>query len=362
MILDLVETKQNILKEYKEILEERDQIYIFGAKQLGEKLLPQLQEMNYRIKGFIDNNKKIQNTRFHGLNIFSLDDLMSQREKITVIVASINYIGEILQQLKDAGFTKIIPYHILTVYNEEFDSEQPFNGLYQDVYQNKHEYDNLINLFEDDESKFVFNKIMHFRATYDISVYKEINNKLSKEYFEGFIPYTNQPFVDGGGFDGDTAKDFLDYAKNNYSKIYFFEPDEKSFNTAKTDLSKIKNIEFHQKGLSDSYQVMKFDSRGDFGSLFTEEGDIEIECVSLDDIVKEDTAFIKLDIEGYELKALKGAKRLIKNGSILAVCVYHKAFDMWQIPKFILEINPNYKFYLRHYTDTIFETVLYGIV
>ena len=93
--------------------------------------------------------------------------------------------------------------------------------------------------------------------------------------------------------------------------------------------------------------------------MISDSGDTEIDCVALDDIVKENTALIKMDIEGAELDTISGAKHLIENGSPLAISVYHKPSDIWMIPELILSINP--RFYLRHYSNCIYESVLYGV-
>lgn len=69
-----------------------------------------------------------------------------------------------------------------------------------------------------------------------------------------------------------------------------------------------------------------------------------------------------MDIEGAELKALEGAENLIRNAHPkLAICVYHKNEDIDQIPRLLLEYYPEYRFYLRHYSVTKAETVLYAI-
>jgi hypothetical protein len=69
-----------------------------------------------------------------------------------------------------------------------------------------------------------------------------------------------------------------------------------------------------------------------------------------------------MDIEGAELNALKGAEQIIKRYKPkLAICIYHKPEDIWTIPNLLLEFVPDYQFYIRHYSLTCFETVLYAL-
>ena len=69
-----------------------------------------------------------------------------------------------------------------------------------------------------------------------------------------------------------------------------------------------------------------------------------------------------MDIEGSELKAIIGAREIIKKfHPTLAISVYHKPEDIVEIPQLIMDINPNYKFSLRHYSIGDFDTVLYAI-
>lgn len=69
-----------------------------------------------------------------------------------------------------------------------------------------------------------------------------------------------------------------------------------------------------------------------------------------------------MDIEGLEYKALIGSSNIIKNYKPkLAIAVYHHAEDFRRIPEFLLKINPDYKVYLRHYTQGWSETIMYFI-
>ncbi len=90
---------------------------------------------------------------------------------------------------------------------------------------------------------------------------------------------------------------------------------------------------------------------------------VELSCVSLDStLLGSDVNFIKMDIEGSEIEALQGAKYLIKkNKPVLAICLYHKPDDLWEIPILINRIYNGYDMYLRVHGDMCLETVLYCI-
>jgi len=72
--------------------------------------------------------------------------------------------------------------------------------------------------------------------------------------------------------------------------------------------------------------------------------------------------YIKMDVEGHELKVLKGAAETIQTYKPrLALSVYHRGDDLVELPKFLLALNPNYRFYLRHCAPIWADTVLYAI-
>jgi hypothetical protein len=85
---------------------------------------------------------------------------------------------------------------------------------------------------------------------------------------------------------------------------------------------------------------------------------------TIDELLKGGPAtFIKMDIEGAELVALKGAKQTIKKYKPkLAVCVYHKPLDIVEIPLYLKKLVPEYKLFLRHYSDFGFDTIRYAVV
>lgn len=94
--------------------------------------------------------------------------------------------------------------------------------------------------------------------------------------------------------------------------------------------------------------------------------DSVIPTVTLDSFVRErglqKIDFIKMDIEGAELAALKGCMETIKRFKPkLAISLYHKWEDYVVIPAYLQKICPEYTFYLGHHTIHASETVLYAI-
>lgn len=72
--------------------------------------------------------------------------------------------------------------------------------------------------------------------------------------------------------------------------------------------------------------------------------------------------YIKMDIEGAETEAIIGAERTIRNYKPkLAICLYHKAEDIFMIPLLIHKINSSYRMYIRHYSDCKTDTLLYAV-
>ena len=69
-----------------------------------------------------------------------------------------------------------------------------------------------------------------------------------------------------------------------------------------------------------------------------------------------------MDIEGSEMEALKGAAAVIRQSHPkLAISVYHKPEVIVVIPNYLLKLYQDYKFYIRHYSLSWFDTVLYAI-
>jgi FkbM family methyltransferase len=229
------------------------------------------------------------------------------------------------------------------------------------IKQNEILWYGLYNSLCDKESRRTLIDIMRYRMTADPYFMKDYSVRIENQYFEKFMNYNSEVFIDAGGYDGDTTIEFC-RRYPDYKRIHFFEPSLKNISKAKENLVGLRGIHYHNIGLSDKDEEIGFDPTAGSASKIVSTSSNKIAVNTLDEVIKEKVSFIKMDLEGWEMKALKGASNHIKiDKPKLAIAVYHSSHDLLRIPEFILSLNPNYNIYLRHYTEGWSETIMYFI-
>lgn len=226
-------------------------------------------------------------------------------------------------------------------------------------------YDRVYSMLCDERSKEVFTRLMQFRLIPDLIYIKEAYDGTYAQYFDHTIVSCGQDevFVDCGGFIGDTTEEYIrEYGK--YKKIYVYEPSSDNIGACVNNLNKYQNVIVKNCGVGEKNSWLSMDTSQSSSSFVNADHKHErVEIISLDEDIDEPVTYIKMDVEGFEIPAILGAKNHIrKEHPKLAVCTYHIISDLWEIPLLIHAIYPAYRFYLRHYMeDQNWETVLYAI-
>jgi hypothetical protein len=124
-----------------------------------------------------------------------------------------------------------------------------------------------------------------------------------------------------------------------------------------------EKIEIVNAAVGSHRRTVRFDAAGATRASVKEAGAIQVNCVTLDkELAGEASSFLKYDVEGTELDALIGAQD-IKGclRPIVAVSVYHRPEDLWQIPLYLQSLNPGYHFSLRSHDEEGRDLVSYVI-
>lgn len=297
-------------------VQERGQkIIIFGAGFQGIKFLHICKEQCVHVEYFCDNSMIKQNIEIEGVMVSSLQ--------------------EILEELPIGQCAFII--------SPEFERDQIRDFLIENGVPEDHIY--------------LYNK-PYFAD--------------QMQYFEeGIIKLEDKEvFVDGGCLDLRTSETFLKRVEEcgyTADRVYAFEPDKDNLRKCEEKITEkaFHNVSLIDAGLWEADTYLGFLSGADAGSHIVEEinDENQIRVTTIDSSIGGKVTFIKMDIEGAELEALKGAKNcILKFKPKLAICIYHKREDMWEIPLYIKTLVPEYKLYIRHYSNLAIETVLYAVI
>lgn len=205
-------------------------------------------------------------------------------------------------------------------------------------------------------------------------------NLPSPKYTTYIVPYApihkNDVLFDVGVSDLVDSTVLLSKKVGKNGLIYGFEPFMPFFESAKKQLESrnITNVKLYPLGLWNKKDVLRLNldapEGGQTNSItFTKPYHVDIEVVKLDDFVKKynitKVDFIKMDIEGAELEALEGAEDVLRTQKpTLAICVYHKPEDLFQIILYLNSLDLGYKFWLENHnhrlSDDYLEDILYA--
>lgn len=331
-------------------------LVLFGAGSWGKYYLTSIEKIFEKVI-FCDNNPRLQGELYESVPVISFTELKENYKDSYITITSFDYYEEILEQLLQNGMA----HQLLSPLNGYLAGD--FAAYHTMISNNEMIFNEAFDALTDLESKEIF----YDRINYCVTGKREfLIPKRSKcaQYFESGIVSlsSNEIFIDGGAYIGDTVEEFLSQTSSNFEKIISFEPEESKIKVFEEKFKSFSKIQLIKKGLWSESTTLQFSPGQDGASSISNEGSHKIAVTSIDDTLQgSPVSYIKLDIEGAELEALKGAAESIKKHKPrLAVCVYHKPMDLVDIPVFLKRLVPEYNIYLRHYNIDMFETVCYA--
>lgn len=374
--------KEKLFEDLFDKIPKQSNIVIFGAGNIGQKILADIQKYKQDVKviGFIDNHIK---DKVNDLPIWSLKEFidLSKTLNYNLVVMSTRSDYELLNNIFDV-------YEVPFLAQTEFVSDYYRN--YKEILNN-HNYFEILDMFNQVEDRKLFELIFKVRKKitpakflgdyYNSRFNKDdlfVFNKIKYHYLEKINKQAVKNLIDVGMSFGLNLIAFNKFLPN-LKKIYGFE--------VIYDIARIPYIE--EFILNDNLEIVPLalgdiDDKTSFlinknattcslcENLTSMQNNdrsdwekVEVDITTLDKYCSQNNIkpdFIKMDIEGAELSALKGAIATIqKCRPQLAISIYHSDSDFINIPLFLKNNLTNYHFALGHYSAHCIETVLYAI-
>jgi len=346
------------LMRLKKILEnDETKVVMVGKEFYAERILSYLEQNAIHVSDFFVDYpyEKVSNTYF---------DMCTKYNKFVVVIGFLSHgksnLDQKLDALKCEQLVDVFDFGYPYPFGEEVFINNEFLESNQDALIE------VYNYLADEPSKAVFKAFIKAKISGDNSYLDGLYTP--NQYFQEDIFRLNrgEVIVDAGAYDGDTLCSLIDVVGfSDWEKYIAFEPDEEPAAKMESIVSErgLQGVTVIRKGVAQENKVMYLKTRFGKDSSLVESGDTSIQLCTIDSVVP-DATLIKMDIEGAEMDALEGARKIIADRHPkLAICVYHKAQDIFQIPLWIHTISPEYKIYMRlHEANITRELVCYAVM
>lgn len=316
-------------------------VMIYGMGNGAEKIISTLNTYQITVSEIFASDEFVRGHSFLGYKVLKYSEVCEKYDDFNVVLAFATHLENVIENIK-----KINSEH------KVFAPDVPVagGGLFTREYVKEHndDFDFVYEHLADEKSKKDYIDILNFKVSGKVDYL--LNSFCEKESIYRNILRLNdsESIVDLGAYDGDTIREFTAYTKGKYSKIIALEPDAKSYKKLIKNTAEMKNLETYNMGAWNEKDTLIFAKEQSRNSHISASG-VPVKVTDIDSLIDYPVTMIKMDIEGSEMKALDGAKRIIKTYlPKLYVCAYHRNEDLFALGKKILSLNDKYTLYFRH--------------
>jgi len=362
-----------VLKKLEWFKENTTSFVLYGAGTLGCAVREKLRELAIEPLAFADDTPEKQGALIAGLPVMSPGQVVERFGSDTAFVVTIlnPQLSFIHAQKRLQKITEAPVISFLSLAHKYPDVLLPYYQFEKptSLLSKASTIRDGFKLWSDEESRRQFVAHIKFRLDLD---HEYLPANSPESYFAtDVLPSLPDDtiFVDCGAYDGDSIREFLLRQEDRFARIYALEPDPNNFErlveyVISLDSSVAGKIELINAGVGKERKRVPFKATGNMSAAFSANGSCSVEVIPLDEVVAErgNTVFLKFDVEGAESEALAGATKLFaQQKPFVAISVYHRPSDLWQIPLELKTLVPDYKLYLRTHGEDGMDVICYAV-
>lgn len=361
-------------REFDRLSRGRD-IVLMGAGGLGRRALGGLRAHGIEPLAFADNRRA--GTSLDGVRVLSPGAAANEfggRAAFVVTIWGANSphrFADSREQLRALGCDVVCSFPpLFWKYAEDL---LPFylQDLPSKVLDERADVLRALDLWEDEASRLEYVSQVRLRLAADFDALS--HPVAHPQYFpDDLFAWSDAEWiVDGGAYDGDTIRTVASKFGDRFAHVLAVEPDPANFEKLAATVTALPppvraKVECRQLALGSKRATLHLDASGTASSATSaapSPGTIEVRAETIDALVAgARPTFIKLDIEGFEIDALEGARGTIADHApVLAVCVYHTQDHLWRIPLLLRRWRDDYALFLRPHNEEGWDLVCYAV-
>lgn len=323
-------------------------IVMYGMGNGADKILAVCEHYGIEVSDFFASDGFVRGHSFHGKTVLSYSAVKEKygAENIIVLLSFASSLPDVLELFYNVSSECEMYAPDVPVCGDNLFCIEFFN-------KNREKFEAVYELLADDESRQIYENVIAYKLTGDISYLRAAESSKDEVYRELLHAEDIRTYADLGAYNGDTVRELMQYAPA-LETAYALEPDRRSFrklDTFASDCTSVKVKPYHVAAWDKEETLVFADSGNRNSGAFSKGKQIEVCASSLDNILGGARVdYIKYDVEGAEKEALIGSYATIRaHHPRLLVSVYHRSEDMFALPLQIKAAEPSYKLYLRRY-------------
>ena len=337
--------KKDLWNYLKEQTSGGRKVVLYGTGDGADKIIARLNDYDVPVSGVFASPGFVRNRTFHDMKVMSFEECVeAYGQDLIVLMCFGSGRPEVMAYVDEiSGKCEFYAPDVPVYGNELFEM-----GFYE---EHKQDMERVYGLLADELSRKTYDDIVAARLTGDIRYLKDC--EVTQEEADSLLPPLRKAlFLDLGAYNGDTVLRYTSLLPD-ISGIIAVEPDRRNMRKLQENTESIAAripVEYVQAFVSDEEgeaEVVKNIGRG---TSLTKEGGTKVPTVTIDGLLKgREAGFIKFDVEGAELAAINGgAEAISRDKPIMNIACYHRSEDLFELPLRVLELNPDYKVYIRH--------------
>ncbi len=315
-------------------------VILYGMGLGAEKIMAVLGGYGVKIDGIFASDEFVRGHSFRGFKVMKYSEVCERYGDFNVVLCFASHLDGVIERITEINaehtvFAPDVPVAGGGLFSREF------------IKENNEKFDIVYNSLADEESRRVYLDILNFKVSGKIEYLLRSFCDKGEVYRDILKLGKNESIIDLGAYDGDTIREFLAATGGEYDYITALEPDEKNFKKLLKNTEEMFNISCLNMGAWDKKDTLIFSKKAGRNSKLSAEG-VSVEVTDIDSLELRPT-FIKMDIEGAELKALCGMEKTVKEYKPkLYICAYHRNEDLFSLPLKVWDMDKSYKIYFRH--------------
>lgn len=340
---------------WQTLQKEKRPILLYGMGNGADMIIEKLKSFGIEYADVYASDEFVRGHSFHGKKVLKYSQAEEKYGDFVSLMTFAVKDEKTINRIKEMSHNH--PLYSLTV-------PVAGDGLFtrEFVEENEEKFDKAFAMLADEKSRKTYVNLINFKISGKLDYLLPCFSEKDEVYNDILKIGKNDTIADLGAYNGDTIEEILANTDGSVNKIFALEPDRKNFEKLLRNTLKYPFVEAHNVAAYSDDTLLGFSKTAGRQSKISENGE-KIKAVKIDSFIKTQISLLKMDIEGSELEAVKGAENTIKKFKPkLYICAYHRNDDMFSIPLAISRIRDDYKFYFRqHRYIPAWESNFYAI-